>query len=1047
MALGSTLAASLGTSADALLSALGHGLAPTLAASAFGTFLLFLLLGLLALAVTAALDRSVGKEVALFLWAFVLVGAAFVLRPTVGAAGVPRPQALTLPPQHDASTYGAPAFDALARKDVEAPTRNLFQQQSDTSPLPPVAIAEPPAVPLPFPSAPTVPGLGPAARRGYRLAAPPDAKAGDGSKLPEVPADSFRAYVPKPEDVFDWIVKGGNRMFVYVKEIDGVKEGQPEFEGPSHPTKNAFAGLKWNLAAQGDTLQGWPKDWKTMRVTYAIVGGEERAKQFVADPRKARRINETTGLGGDHEGWFLRRTVDNLYVEACRSQGQTDPERLSVDALKTVASHMATVGQSGKEDGLGWRKAVEALNLALRKSEEPPKRDAAEVLLALIEAHRALHDEKAELATLAKYVQGGPVGSGAADGATWLGDVYLQRLRLPHVAALFYGQAVSLAPQSRQARLGRGDALSVEGDHVAALAEYKAASQGRAPPEASVRRAEALLRTGAVLEAKAAADEALAAASYDARALIVKGAVLYAAGDVQGARELFAQAAVLPGEGSEGASARRHRAEALYDLGLAEWRLGHADAASAAFDAADVALRTGSQSGRSPEETIATDLGRALLLLSAGKPGEAAEALERAKGQAPGNAYVEMLAGWLAATQGDPSRARPRFENALRLAPDLAELDGWLADVRLRLAEGAVAAGVGDEAKADFAAAVRFAERASATERRAAPADTEFSAREALVRLRNQDVSEKRRFEAALKTAEETLARSREDRRALAIKGYCNYRLGVFDATRYDQCLRDFQSVIDLTAGKPDDPLRAYARESLEAVKKWQSLEQLTIEFDDAKLSSDWQTSEGQGVKVVLEQGQLRLRDAGGAKGDGAPTEPTVLVKNDKLFDRERFEELDVVLRVPTKDASGNAINNLVFGLLLQSPGSRGVAKGPGLGVFYDKGKVALRVGGGLDPAYKDGELHRVVRDGKEREFDPDDETGQGRPVRVTIRRTNDREGGWTVSIGDTVVLEEKISALKRARGPLELWIGGWSSKAQFWNVAVESIRVVRRKS
>jgi hypothetical protein len=87
--------------------------------------------------------------------------------------------------------------------------------------------------------------------------------------------------------------------------------------------------------------------------------------------------------------------VDNLFVEACRSQGNPRPEKLSIDGLKAVASQMASVGASGKEDGLGWRKAVLALGLALEKTKEPGAgRNAGDILLSLIEAHRALRENR-----------------------------------------------------------------------------------------------------------------------------------------------------------------------------------------------------------------------------------------------------------------------------------------------------------------------------------------------------------------------------------------------------------------------------------------------------------------------------------------------------------------------------------------------------------------------------------------------------------------------------------------------------------------------------
>jgi hypothetical protein len=122
---------------------------------------------------------------------------------------------------------------------------------------------------------------------------------------------------------------------------------------------------------------------------------------------------------------------------------------------------------------------------------------------------------------------------------------------------------------------------------------------------------------------------------------------------------------------------------------------------------------------------------------------------------------------------------------------------------------------------------------------------------------------------------------------------------------------------------------------------------------------------------------------------------------------------------------------------------ARGLAKSQGVAVFYDKGKVAVRVGGGQDPLYKDGEVHRVVKDGKELEW-PDDPTGLG--VLVEIQRV-DGEGTVVLRLGSVEVLRDRVSSFKRGKGDTELWLGGWSAKAQNWDVRVDKVRVVRRKS
>src|SRR5262249_14927117 len=159
-------------------------------------------------------------------------------------------------------------------------------------------------------------------------------------------------------------------------------------------------------------------------------------------------------------------------------------------------------------------------------------------------------------------------------------------------------RALTLQPVFKEALTGTGDAYSRMGDHRHALDAYKKAQDIGTRSEGASRTAEAQLRLGSLTDARSAADAALSGNSLDARALVARGAVRSAAGDVEGARDTFRQAAVLPGDGPAGAGARRHRAEALYDLGLCEWRLAHGDAARAAFDACEQALRTGSQRGR-----------------------------------------------------------------------------------------------------------------------------------------------------------------------------------------------------------------------------------------------------------------------------------------------------------------------------------------------------------------------------------------------------------------------------------------------------------------
>ena len=162
-----------------------------------------------------------------------------------------------------------------------------------------------------------------------------------------------------------------------------------------------------------------------------------------------------------------------------------------------------------------------------------------------------------------------------------------------------------------------------------------------------------------------------------------------------------------------------------------------------------------------------------------------------------------------------------------------------------------------------------------------------------------------------------------------------------------------------------------------------------------------------------------------------------------------QFEELRIQLKIPPRDAKGNATNSVTFGVQIQRAGrTSGLARQVGLGFFYDRGKLAVRVGGGRDDAFKDGELHRlqpekdwpstdwielrIVRvDGESGKLaiyldaDPDDGLDPLEPVFVT------EVGGFKAGTG----------------GKAELWIGGYGTQAQPVQVAVRAIRIVRIKS
>ena len=249
----------------------------------------------------------------------------------------------------DPTALLAPVGEVFSREPLPRDVRNAFMEQSDTNALPPERLSPPPGVALPFPLPPTIPGAGPEARRVYRGTLP-TFKLGDGSKLPDVPVDSFSAYQPKPEDVFDWVMQAGQRYYVYIREIDDVKEEKKEDLVAFHSAK----GLKWNLALQ-EGPPNFPKEWKTLRVTIAAIGPEDQAKKLVSTVTKARNLNVTTISADQHERWFLRRTVENAFVEECRKNGSPNPADLSVDGLKLVAAEMGKLGDAGQggREGLG----------------------------------------------------------------------------------------------------------------------------------------------------------------------------------------------------------------------------------------------------------------------------------------------------------------------------------------------------------------------------------------------------------------------------------------------------------------------------------------------------------------------------------------------------------------------------------------------------------------------------------------------------------------------------------------------------------------------
>jgi tetratricopeptide (TPR) repeat protein len=998
-------------------------------AGAFGTFVLFLFLGLGALAVTAALDRALGKERALLAYVVALLALTVVLGSAAPIAATARPQ--PVPPRLAGLLRLLEPFDVagdpFARPPLEVgpSARNPFRKHSDTRPLDPIALADPPWPELPFSLPPTVPGPAPGAR--HLLRGPlPRLSTGDGTSIGEIPDADFQEFVPRPSDLFDAApAEVTGKVYVYITAIleAGVRhdEGSPGYEQ-----------RKWRLVA-GDV--------RDLQVEWAYVGPEDQAAQKM-DPSEILRMRRRGQVTpGDHfSAWALRDSVANHYARARQQYGV--PEDLSqaknIDALKAVAQRMAQVGATGQEDREGWRIAARLLEAALVRAREIAEAaDRAEILRELTTAYAALRDERRVLETLAEYARTSPK---RPEPWTWLGRLHLERLALPVEAERYFLVALDRTGPKTEAQMGRGDALSARGLHEEALAAYREAGREFG---ARVREAEALLRLGRLGEARGAADAAIALSPGHPRGQLALGAIHYAGGDLEAARAAFTKAAAAR---EPAAYALRFRAQAAYNLGLTLWRLGSADAALAAFDAAERALRFGSEPSRFPDETISPEFGRALVGLAAGNEEGLRSGLQRARQEAPRVAYHEMLAGMLAADPavGNFASAVRAFDRALTLARDYPELDGWLARTRLGLGEQALGAGTPiAEAAADFEAAVAFASRAGRTEVAQDPKAFAAQLREAWIRTRARHLAARPRYESARAAADRVLSRvDREQPAALTLRGYANYSLG-----EYDQCIRDFQAVLDkVPAGEnPWREWRAYAAATLAAVKHWRSLEEKTIDFSGG-LVEGWTRDERAGVRMLIEDGALAFRQA--ATTDGRLDTPTVQLTNEALFDTGRFEEIRFQVRIPRRDARGSAVNNITFGLQVQRSGRRGgLSRQAGVGVFYDRGKVAVRFGQGREERWKDGELHRLV---PEVEWPSDGWMG------VRIARL-DREKG-TVGIfldpdpTDGVdptepVATDEVSGFKEASGgKSELWIGGYATQAQPFDVAVRDIRIVRIK-
>lgn len=1002
-------------------------LATYIIAGAVGSFFIFALLGFGALVFTAAMDSKIGKERALFVYALGLAALTFFVlqdqAPEKQRIRTGKVSGLAeAPDQVTGDPFAHPAYDL----DLD---RNVFQKYSDTRKLPPVELEAPPWLPLAFPLPPTIPGPAPGHRRVLRGELP-TLTAGDGTSVAEIPEAVFQEYTPVPEDVYDWITDAnGKRVYIYIvalKEPGGawILEGKPGYES-----------LKWRLANQGE-------GWDEITVRSAYIGSKEKASKVLSKEdvlkRRLQNIGERTPNDGDV--FSVRLSVANLYHRALRTYGINDLTKAGENALRQAARKMAEVGRTGKENKGGWVRAVKLLEQALEyaKANNVADTQRAEILLELLEAQRALRDDKGVLGTLAEYARTAPNNHRPW---AWLGDAMLE-IGIASLGGDYYRDALDKNRTDATSIIGAGDALAWQGDHAGALKTWRRA---QSTPSARVRIAEGYLRVGQLEAAKREVEKYIATDPGNPEATLIRGAVYYALGELETARGAFQAVATM-------ADARGTRAQACYNLGLTCLRMGQHDAAQGAFSACIKALELGSSLGPLPDETIAPSLGQALISLATGDVDGARTHIDTARAEAPSNAYVEFLAGVLAERGGNTASAVRGLEASKRIAPSYGELDGWLAITYLRLGEQQAATSGSGADNDYFERAEAFAQRAAKREGQAERTAFQMQLRLALIQLRAQHVAKKQRYTNALASAKKVVnqAENRDQPAAHAILGFCHYGLGGTDNIK--QCIRDFQKVLDDVpedSGDPEDPAykphpwkgwREYADSTLAAVKRWDSLEEKSVSFDDTNLSSDWKADNPN--KVLVKVVDRMLRFSGESKKDGSFRDPIVQLTNQTLFGRDTLEEVSFEIKCPPKRA-GVTANNVTFGVQLLSGRGKG-GKLPGIGVFYDKGKMSYRVGGGQKEAFQDGLPRRAGDDITEREW-PTDEWLTVRLVR------HDRDKGdigiyLTGDDGNEIeVFRDFVAGFKRSRGKALLWFGGWSNEAERFDVHVRNIRVVRR--
>ncbi|MCB1034327.1 MAG: tetratricopeptide repeat protein, partial [Acidobacteria bacterium] len=324
---------------------------------------------------------------------------------------------------------------------------------------------------------------------------------------------------------------------------------------------------------------------------------------------------------------------------------------------------------------------------------------------------RSLEGRRRELQDLRSKRETPPEQLARAFGS--MGDLY-QAYELPVAAEACYENARSLQPKESRWAYAHGLLQASSGRPEEAAASFEEASR-LAPDDAAARihRGEALLSVGRADDALEEFEAAGAVQAFEAVALYGQGRALAALGRDEEAvesyertRELAPKAGVL----------RYPLARSLQKLGRGEEaRAVLAGSSSGAVpfpdpvaeEIRDLAVGSAALAARGGEALMAGDLkisesfyrkavtadpaniearrNLAVVLLRAGRPGEAAETLEAARRLAPDNALVAFDLANARLSNGDAEGAISGFERALALSPDLEAAHFNLANVEMQL--------------------------------------------------------------------------------------------------------------------------------------------------------------------------------------------------------------------------------------------------------------------------------------------------------------------------------------------------------------------------